>query len=103
MRRRLPPLKTLPAFEIAAEQLSFTAAAGELNLTHGAVSRQIQALEAQLGVPLFRRRNRRIELSEAGLAFLPAVRQALQPDSFNCATRQACKLSGTAIPSADRS
>jgi len=78
VRRRLPPLKTLPAFEIAAEQLSFTAAADELNLTHGAVSRQIQALEAQLGVPLFRRRNRRIELSEAGLAFLPAVRQALQ-------------------------
>jgi LysR family transcriptional regulator, glycine cleavage system transcriptional activator len=77
MRRRLPPLKTLPAFEIAAERLSFTAAAGELNLTHGAVSRQIQALESQLGVPLFRRRNRRIELTEAGVAFLPGVRQAL--------------------------
>jgi len=78
VRRRLPPLKTLPAFEIAAEHLSFTAAAGELHLTHGAVSRQIQALETQLGVPLFRRRNRRIELTEAGLAFLPSVRQALQ-------------------------
>jgi LysR family glycine cleavage system transcriptional activator len=78
MRRRLPPLKTLPAFEIAAERLSFTAAAGELHLTHGAVSRQIQALEAQLGVSLFRRRNRRIELTEAGLAFLPSVHQALQ-------------------------
>jgi LysR family transcriptional regulator, glycine cleavage system transcriptional activator len=78
MRRRLPPLKTLPAFEIAAERLSFTAAADELHLTHGAVSRQIQALEAQLGVALFRRRNRRIELTEAGQAFLPGVRQALQ-------------------------
>jgi LysR family transcriptional regulator, glycine cleavage system transcriptional activator len=77
MRRRLPPLKTLPAFEIAAERLSFTDAAGELHLTHGAVSRQIQALEAHLGVPLFRRRNRRIELTEAGVAFLPGVRQAL--------------------------
>jgi LysR family transcriptional regulator, glycine cleavage system transcriptional activator len=77
MRRRLPPLKTLPAFEIAAERLSFTAAAAELHLTHGAVSRQIQALESHLGVPLFRRRNRRIELTEAGLAFLPGVRQAL--------------------------
>jgi DNA-binding transcriptional LysR family regulator len=77
MRRRLPPLKTLPAFEIAAERLSFTAAAGELHLTHGAVSRQIQALESRLGVPLFRRRNRRIELTEAGAAFLPGVRQAL--------------------------
>ncbi|HUI94274.1 MAG TPA: LysR family transcriptional regulator, partial [Xanthobacteraceae bacterium] len=77
MRRRFPPLKTLPAFEIAAERLSFSAAAGELNLTHGAVSRQIKALESQLGVPLFRRRNRRIELTEAGTAFLPGVRQAL--------------------------
>jgi LysR family transcriptional regulator, glycine cleavage system transcriptional activator len=77
MRRRLPPLKTLPAFEIAAERLSFTDAAGELHLTHGAVSRQIQALESHLGVALFRRRNRRIELTEAGTAFLPGVRQAL--------------------------
>jgi LysR family transcriptional regulator, glycine cleavage system transcriptional activator len=77
MRRRLPPLKTLPAFEIAAERLSFTAAAGELHLTHGAVSRQIQALESHLGVALFRRRNRRIELTEAGVAFLPGVHQAL--------------------------
>jgi LysR family glycine cleavage system transcriptional activator len=77
MRRRLPPLKTLPAFEIAADRLSFTEAAGELHVTHGAVSRQIKALELHLGVPLFRRRNRRIELTEAGIAFLPGVRQAL--------------------------
>ena len=77
MRRRLPPLKPLPAFEIAAEQASFSAAADELNLTHGAVSRQIKALETHLGLPLFRRRNRRIELTEAGTALLPGVRQAL--------------------------
>jgi len=78
MRRRLPPLKMLPAFEIAAERLSFTEAAGELHVTHGAVSRQIKALESALGVSLFRRRNRRIELTEAGVAFLPGVREALQ-------------------------
>ncbi len=78
MRRRLPPLKTLPAFEIAAERLSFTQAAGELHLTHGAISRQIKALESHLGVPLFRRRNRRIELTQAGVAFLPGIRRALQ-------------------------
>lgn len=77
MRRRLPPLKTLPAFEIAADCLSFSAAAGELNLTHGAISRQMKALENHLGVPLFRRHNRRLELSDAGMALLPAVRQAL--------------------------
>jgi LysR family transcriptional regulator, glycine cleavage system transcriptional activator len=78
MRRRLPPLKTLPAFEIAADRLSFSEAAGELHLTHGAVSRQIKTLETALGVALFRRRNRRIELTEAGLALLPGVREALQ-------------------------
>ena len=82
MRRRLPPLKTLPAFELAAERASFSAAAGELNLTHGAVSRQIKALESHLGVPLFRRRNRSIELTERsimglrGTAAGPGVRRA---------------------------
>ena len=76
--RRLPPLKTLPAFEIAAERLSLSAAAEELHLTHGAISRQIKALEDHLGVQLFRRFNRRIELTPAGAALLPAVRQAMQ-------------------------
>lgn len=76
--RRLPPLKALPAFELAATRVSINAAAEELRLTHGAVSRQIKSLEDYLGVPLFRRFNRRIELSAAGSALLPAVRQALQ-------------------------
>jgi DNA-binding transcriptional LysR family regulator len=71
-------LKALPAFEISADRLSFSAAADQLRLTHGAISRQIRTLEEQLGVPLFRRFNRRIELTEAGAAFLPSVRQALQ-------------------------
>src|SRR4051812_34572094 len=75
--RRLPPLKTLPAFEIAASRSSFSAAAAELHLTHGAVSRQIKALEDHLGVPLFRRLNRRIELTAEGAALLPSVRQAM--------------------------
>jgi LysR family transcriptional regulator, glycine cleavage system transcriptional activator len=77
MRRRLPPLKTLPAFEVAADLASFTAAACELNLTHGAISRQMKALEDHLGVPLFRRHSSRVELTDAGAALLPAVRQAL--------------------------
>lgn len=77
MVRRLPPLKALPAFEIAADRLSFSAAAADLNLTHGAVSRQIKALEDHLGVALFRRLNRRIELTEAGASLLPPVREAL--------------------------
>lgn len=76
-RRRLPPLKSLPAFEVAADRLSFSAAAGELYLTHGAISRQMKSLEAWLGTALFRRLNRRLELTGAGAAFLPAVRTAL--------------------------
>lgn len=76
-RRRLPPLKTLPAFEQAARHLSFSAAAQELHLTHGAISRQMKSLEAHLGVRLFRRSTRRLELTEAGSALLPAVRTAL--------------------------
>ena len=76
-KRRLPPLKALPAFEEAARHLSFSAAARELNLTHGAISRQMKSLETHLGVRLFRRLNRRVELTEAGAAFLPAVRSAL--------------------------
>jgi LysR family glycine cleavage system transcriptional activator len=76
--RRLPPLKALPAFELSATRASISAAAGELHLTHGAVSRQIKSLEEHLGVPLFRRFNRRIELTDAGAEFLPAVQQAMQ-------------------------
>lgn len=76
--RRLPPLKALPAFELSAARASISAAAEELRLTHGAVSRQIKSLEDYLGVPLFRRFNRRIELTAAGAELLPSVRQALQ-------------------------
>lgn len=76
-RRRLPPLKALPAFEQAARLLSFSAAAQELHLTHGAISRQMKSLEGHLGVQLFRRSTRQLELTEAGGALLPAVRTAL--------------------------
>ena len=90
MRRRLPPLKTLPSFDVAARLLSFSAAAGELHLTHGAVSRQMKALEDHLGVRLFRRRGRGLELTDAGAALLPAVRTAL--DVVEAGARQ---VSGT--------
>jgi LysR family glycine cleavage system transcriptional activator len=70
---RLPPLQTLRAFEATGRRLSMTLAAEELHLTHGAVSRQIKALEDHLGTPLFRRLTRRIELTEAGASFFGAV------------------------------
>lgn len=53
MRQKLPPLNALRMFEVAARAGSYSAAAKELNLTHGAVSRQIAILEEWLGQPLF--------------------------------------------------
>jgi len=78
MRKRLPPLNWLRAFESAARHLSFTEAASELSLTQAAVSQQIKALESQLGAVLFRRLPRRLELTEAGLAYLPAVHDSIE-------------------------
>lgn len=62
----LPPLTSLAAFEAAARNLSFKNAATELNVTPGAVSHQIKALEGELGAPLFHRRHRGVELTEDG-------------------------------------
>ena len=77
MSRRLPPLNALRAFEAAARHLSFTRAAEELHVTQAAVSHQIKGLEEWLGMPLFRRLNRALMLTEAGQTYLPAVRDAL--------------------------
>jgi LysR family glycine cleavage system transcriptional activator len=74
--RRLPPLNGLRAFEAAARHLSFTRAAAELNVTQAAISHQIRMLEERLAVKLFVRRNRTVLLSEAGQAYLPALRDA---------------------------
>src|SRR5579872_2925054 len=60
--RPLPPLLSLRAFEAAARRLSFSHAAQELFVTQSAISHQIQKLEADLGVALFERRTRAIEL-----------------------------------------
>jgi len=76
-RRALPPLSRLPAFEAAARHESFTHAAEELGLTQTAVTKQIAALEADLGVRLFERRNRAVFLTEAGRAFGRVVGEAL--------------------------
>lgn len=75
--RDLPSLDLLKAFESAARQLSFTQAGAELFLSQSAVSRQIQQLEAQLGVPLFIRRTRALLLTEAGQRYFRDVSQAL--------------------------
>jgi LysR family transcriptional regulator, glycine cleavage system transcriptional activator len=73
---RLPPLNALRAFEVAARRQSFSDAAVELHVTPAAISHQIRALEADLGVPLFHRRNRTVELTESGRLLLPGLSEA---------------------------
>jgi LysR family glycine cleavage system transcriptional activator len=84
--RALPPLDLLRGFEAAARHLSFTKAAAELFLTQSAVSRQIQALEESLGLPLFERRHKALVLTEAGEAYYRSVAQTL--DQLREATRR---------------
>ena len=76
MRRRLPSLNALKAFEASARQESFTQAANELCVTQGAVSQQVKALESELGVRLFRRERQRLLITEAGRTYLEVVRDA---------------------------
>lgn len=75
MAGRLPPLNALKAFEATARHSSVKKAALELNVTPAAVSHQIKALEDYLGVRLFHRRNRALELTEAARASLPKLRE----------------------------
>jgi DNA-binding transcriptional LysR family regulator len=82
--RDLPSLDLLKGFEAAARHLSFTKAGEELFLTQSAISRQVQALEAQLGVQLFQRRIRALLLTDEGQRYFKAVREAL--DDLRAAT-----------------
>lgn len=86
----LPPLEWLRAFEAAARLENFTAAADELHLTQAAVSQQIRKLEAHLGVTLFRRLARGVQLTAEGLAYLPHVQA-----SFGALARSTRDLFGT--------
>lgn len=67
------PLNALRAFEVSARHLSFTRAAGELNVTQTAVSAQVKNLEDRLGTPLFRRLPRGLALTDEGQALLPML------------------------------
>ena len=75
---KLPPLKALKGFESTARLRSFRKAAQELNLTHPAISHQIQSLEKNLGVKLFVRERRQAVLTPDGERFYPVVREALE-------------------------
>ena len=77
MARRLPPLNTLRSFEAAARFASFSLAAEELNVTHGAVSRAVRHLEDELGLKLFERATRKVTLTAPGAVYAAAIRDAL--------------------------
>lgn len=76
MAVRLPPMQALRAFEAAARERSLTRAADSLHVTHGAISHQIKALEADLGVRLVERAGRGIRLTDDGERFAGRVRAA---------------------------
>jgi LysR family transcriptional regulator, glycine cleavage system transcriptional activator len=77
-------MTVLPAFDAAARHLSFTRAAAELNVTHGAISRAIRNLEERLGVRLFERGTRSVRLTAAGAAYAAEISAAL--DRIGAAT-----------------
>jgi len=76
MNNHLPPLSALRAFEAAARHMSFSKAADELHVTPAAISHQIHALEEDLGVRLFHRMNRSIELTASARILLPGLSEA---------------------------
>jgi DNA-binding transcriptional LysR family regulator len=84
LRPTTPPLNALRAFEAAARLGSFARAAKELSVTSGAISQQVANLEASLGMSLFERNGPKLTLREAGRAYLPTLRRAL--DEIEAAT-----------------
>ncbi len=101
MKRSLPPLLSLRAFEAAARHLSFTKAGEELNVTQGAISRQIKILESYLHASLFNRLTRQVELTPYGHTYLAAVSAALdgiEQAGQNC-THRTPTLSISILPS----
>lgn len=87
MASPLPPLTALRAFDAAARHMSFARAAEELHVTPAALSFQIKSLEEHLGVPVFRRLTRAVELTDAGRALAPGVATGF--DALTAAWRNA--------------
>lgn len=91
MRRKIPPLQTLVCFDAAARHESYTRAAQELALTQSAVSRQIAALEAFLGVALFRRTRHGVALTTGGATYARQITrrlEAMERDTLDAMARQ---------------
>jgi LysR family transcriptional regulator, glycine cleavage system transcriptional activator len=94
-RGELPSIDGLAAFVAAAEHGSFTRAANQLNLSQGAISRQVRELEIRLNVRLFERIRQRIVLTDAGRLYLSQVKKAL--DNLAEAARSVALLSNSTI------
>lgn len=82
MGKRLPPLNSIRAFEVAGRTLKISTAADELHVTRGAVSKQIKALESFLNIELFIRSKAGIELTEEGSIYLKRIQNALNEITF---------------------
>lgn len=78
MLRHIPGLQALKAFDASARHLNFTRAAQELNVTPAAVSHQIKELEEAIGMPLFQRTSRHMQLTRQGEILKPAIAEALE-------------------------
>lgn len=87
---KLPPLNALRAFEAAARHGGYIDAADELFVTRGAISRHVKLLEDHLGVTLFRRNHRGVELTTAGQRLLPVL-----SDAFETIARETGRLAET--------
>jgi LysR family glycine cleavage system transcriptional activator len=92
-RGEIPSIGELTSFVVAAQHGSFTRAAGELNLTQGAISRQIRELEIHLGIRLFERIRQRVVLTDAGKMYLSQVKKAL--DDLADATQRVASFSNS--------
>lgn len=77
-RRLLPSISALTAFDAVVRRGSFSAAAQELALTQGAISRQVAALEKQLGIALFERNSRQVTLTPVGETYAQSISKALR-------------------------
>jgi DNA-binding transcriptional LysR family regulator len=91
MPRRLPPLSALRSFEAVVRLASVSRAADELGRTHGAVSKQIKALQAQAGIALFDKVGTGLRANVAGLALARTVATALDQlaDGYEAVVREA--------------
>lgn len=93
--RKLPPLNALKAFEAAARHVSFTKAANEVHVTHGAVSRQVTLLEDWLGCALFQRGGSQINLTESGRTYAKEITSLL--DHLSVVTAQVMEKAAPSV------